>query len=875
PTTTTLMQFQSLLDPTRLIPIDSLGSVRGVASTGLVGCDHCPLDGKPKVMDAIEGRKIFVWTHAPGVKEEERVHNLVGSAGKLLWRELNREGIHRVDCDVHAVVRCRPTTDGRDRIPTDIESQCCSVFTQRALKKSRAHVHLVLGDFAARKLLGAEYRKDRVTFWSSRLNAHVVQTCHPNQLLRDPPIELRREFRRALGAVAILQNCKSEFSILDFFDYREIKNARALKRHLSKLAASGGRIAVDIEDSRGWAKRRDRLLCIAFCGEPGTARVVFLDHPQRVLTKTEYGARVEVLREFLEDDSIEKIFHHGNHDVNGLRELAGINTKGYTYDTEYAAYLVDPNQRKYGLQYLSNNLVPEFGGYKNLPARYAKKRDLAVTTTMGAGEKQTSLDYSTVPANLLGKYCCGDVDLSKRVELLTKKHISLPLLQVFIHCGFMIDKMEDNGPYFDFKFYKQIEEHLPTMIRRLRTQIRDHVDRPAFNPSSPKQVGWLIYDHLGLPLTENRKKKAGTRETGSKILEQLKVRHPVLSEILEYRRLTKLQGTYLTGYHVCAQRYEGRVKTKWWLTGTITGRLRSGGGDRDVVNLQNIANDPLAQNLLVSDRRWKTIEKELARGEDPKRVLTSYGDIKVFLAFDYSGIEVRILAEITGDPALLALFNRGDDIHSLVGEELTGIPAEKIKHDKKTRVMIKGLHFGLIYGQSPEQMYENLKAQFIKMKIPKLEWPTLADLKEFQRKYFLKFRYVKKYIDRMHGKAERDNYVETMFGFRRPIWAGGNDDQRGTFWKNQAQNSPIQGSAHQLLLMCMAILHRKPKTYHLLQGLTLEIHDSMYFYVPLNRLVEAYKMAKDLMEHEVARYIERFFKIKLRVPLVSEAEAGF
>jgi len=1120
--------------------MDELMNVQRGAPAGLVGCKHCPLDGKTKVkeLDTIEGRKIFVWSPVPGMKEEERKENLVGSAGKLLWRELNREGVHRADCDVQTIVRCRPTdANDRDRIPTDTEARCCSAFTRSALKKSRARVHLVLGDFTARKLLGTEYRKDRVAFWSSKLSAHVVQTCHPNQLLRNAPIERRREFRRAMRAVAILQNCNGEFGILDFFDYREVKSARALKRYLSKLAASGDRVAVDIEDSRGFANRRDRLLCVAFCSEPGVARVVFLDHPERVLLKTEYEARVGVLREFLEDGSIEKIFHHGNHDVNGFRELVGINTKGYTYDTEYAAYLNDPNQRKYGLKYLSNNLVPEFSGYKDLPARYAKKREVAVIATAGnvrkwkepdleqvQKQKRVQPDYSTVPADLLGKYCCGDVDLSKRVEGLTEKDISLPLLQVFIHCGFMIDKMEGNGPHFDFAFYEQIKEHLPTMIRRLRMKIRDDTDRPAFNPGSHKQVGWLVYDRLGVPLTENRKKKPGIRETDSKILEQLKVKHPVLLSILEYRSLTKLQGTYLTGYHGSALRHNGHVRTRWWLTGTITGRLRSGGSDDDgIINLQNIASDPIAQNLLVSDRRWKVIQKELDRGESPARVLSAYGGVKVFLALDYclvpdtkvltsdlnwvfiknvkvgdeligfdeqfgndnkfrrsvvekvtrvkkpcyrittdkgvvvasehhrwvvnnlhhyqgyskgrrkwvetkdiqkgqeiayvcdtwrrdkswgggylagffdgegwvskgsvgygqkrgtvldivnklltkrgfcyskagynsdndvqqmaltadnksylrfigsvrpfrllkkasllwegrrtwgrqtvsakvlkieyvgeqivcavrtstrtmiaegmmshnSGIEVRVLAEISGDPVLLALFNKGYDIHSLVGEELTGIQAAKIRTDKKIRVMIKGFHFGLMYGQSPEQMYENLKAQFTKMGIPKSDWPTLAALKEFQSKYFAKFHYVKKYIDRMHTKAERDGYVETMFGFRRPVWAGNEDDQRGTYWKNQAQNSPIQGSAHQLLLMCMAILHRKPKTYHLLQKLTLEIHDSIYFYVPLSQLAEAYKMAKELMEHEVARYIERFFDIKLRVPLVSEAEAGF
>ncbi len=871
------MHFASLLDPTCVLSLDDLVKTRGATTTGLVGCERCPLDGQVKVkgFKEVTGNKIFVWSHAPGAKEEARGKNLVGPAGALLWKEFERVGVHRDECDIQSVVRCRPTTeDGADRAPADTELQCCSVFTRTALKRSHARVHLVLGEVAARKLLGTEYRKDRVTFWSNRLNAYVVQALHPSYLLRGAPGGRRRDFRRALKAVSVLHHCSGEFGVLKYYDYRELKDAVALVRYLNKIRESGQRIAVDIEDASGMEGRRNRLLCIGFCHKPGTARVIFIDHPDRKITRTEYKARVEVLREFLEDHSVEKIFHHGNHDVGGLRFLAGINTKGYIYDTEYAAYLDDPNSRKYGLRNLSDHIVPQFGGYKDLPLRSAKSYKAEVTTTLGSGVRAMRLDYSTVPADELGPYNCADVDVSKRIEVLTRDKISLPLLQVFIHCGFMIDRMQDNGPHFDYTFHDQIKEYLPFMIRRLRAKIRVAVDRPTFNSGSPKQVAWLVYTKLGNP--PHIEKKGATHNTSSEVLEQLKGQHPVLSDILEYRGLTKLQGTYLTGYFNSAERYGGNVKTKWWLTGTITGRLRSGGGEEaGLVNLQNIANDPITQNLMVSDRRWRALEKALKAGEDPEAVLAAYGDTKVFLALDYSGIEVRVLAEITGDEVLLGLFNKGFDIHSLVGEELTGIPAEKIRNDKKTRVMIKGFHFGLMYGQSPEQMYEKLKTQFTKMKIPRSQWPTLADLKGFQTKYFLKFKKVDKYIKRMHNKAERDNYVETMFGFRRPIWADDEGGSRGTYWKNQSINSPIQGSAHQLLLMCMAILHRKQKTYSLLQNLTLEIHDSMYFYVPLNKLAEAYEMAKDLMERDVALYVKKFFGIKLRVPLVSEAEAGF
>ncbi len=742
-----------------------------------VGCEVCPLNGDAHkftdIDNDVRGRAVMVWIVAPGTRDDSTGKLLSGSSGKLLCTEFERFVIHRNECDIQAVVRCRPTNyDGDGRQPNEKELHCCRKWTRRAIRKQSARVHFVLGDIAARQLLGTEYRKDRVTLWSEKLQAMVVIASNPGHLLHSATIESRREFRRSVRAVSVLQKCKGRFGIVKHYDYGELRSAKEFRAYLQQLKRSGERVAVDIEDVRKGHKTR--VLCVAFCAKPGHARVVFIDHPKRPVAPKERKLRVRVLREFMQDATVEKIFHHGNHDVMGLRDGLKVKTNGYTYDTEYAAYMANPNQRKYGLDNLSNNWVPEFGGYKKLPYQFLKEGDY---------------NFGHVPPAVLGRYNCADVDLSKRVEIITRKQVNMALLKVFIDCGFMVDKMQDDGPQFDYNFYEWVQTYLPVMIKALRETIRAKVGDRRFNPGSPVEVAKLIYGKLGHPPYIDPKTKKPSRTTSSKALEQIKKTNSVIEDILRYRELTKLEGTYLKGFKNSADLHNGAVYTKWWLTGTITGRLRSGGGNEPgVVNLQNIANDPEVQNLLISDDRWRLLEKAVRAGETTVNILKSYGDMNVFLALDYSGIEVRVLAEITQDPVLLDLFKKGFDIHSLVGEELTGIPAAKIKKDKKTRVMIKGFHFGLIYGQKPPQMYEAMAENFTKMGIPKKEWPSVADLTEFQAKYFKKFKQVAVYIDRMHRQAEEYGYVETMFGFRRPVDVGDDGGDRGTYWANQAIN---------------------------------------------------------------------------------------
>jgi len=243
----------------------------------------------------------------------------------------------------------------------------------------------------------------------------------------------------------------------------------------------------------------------------------------------------------------------------------------------------------------------------------------------------------------------------------------------------------------------------------------------------------------------------------------------------------------------------------------------------------------------------------------------SVEDLYVYLVYDYSQIEIRELAEISGDKLLISQFASGADIHCQVGRELTGWPIERIAKDQNTRRIVKGFHFSLVYGTSEDGMVGRMQAEGLKV--------TKKLIHSFFIRYFKKYKGVAKFMQDSINMADILGYVETMFGFRRHIRK--EDEDRKTYWANQAINSRVQGSAHTLVLIALALLSIKPKTYHLLQDPIMEVHDALYWRVRLKDIQAAYRQGKELLEHGVILYVLREFKRKLLVPLVAESKAGF
>ncbi len=249
---------------------------------------------------------------------------------------------------------------------------------------------------------------------------------------------------------------------------------------------------------------------------------------------------------------------------------------------------------------------------------------------------------------------------------------------------------------------------------------------------------------------------------------------------------------------------------------------------------------------------------------DPDTKWADLEEMEVFLALDYSQIEIRMLAEVSGDKKLLALFDVAD------GAELTGLDPKDIAEDKTVRTFIKGLHFGIVYGLTAGSLHRKLMAD------PKTRGLgyTLDYVQKMYDKYFARFKGVGIYMERTWAFAQEHKYVETLFGFRRYIGSEYEED-RDTSPENQSKNAPIQGAAHQLLLNALALLHIKPKTYNRLLEPLMEVHDAIVWRVKVKHLHEAFLQAKQLLEVGSVKFAEKVLGYRVKVPLVAEASVGF
>ncbi len=258
-------------------------------------------------------------------------------------------------------------------------------------------------------------------------------------------------------------------------------------------------------------------------------------------------------------------------------------------------------------------------------------------------------------------------------------------------------------------------------------------------------------------------------------------------------------------------------------------------------------------------------------------------DLDVFLVVDTSQAELRALAELSNDPILIKQFQEAaldrknplKDIHCLVGHMLTGWSVERIASDKKTRRLVKNCHFSVVFGVAEEGVYPYIvsKIRAVDGLKADLTGITPKSCIALHRRYFVIYKGVKRFIDNQRAFADKNNYVESLFGFRRHIVK--ENSGRASYWGNQSINSPVQSTAHTFMLIALALLQQKPRTYNLLQRCIMEVHDALYFIVKLRDLVEAYNQLMFLFETDTFGYAQKQFNLKLRVPLLVEATAGF
>ncbi|UCD11233.1 MAG: DNA polymerase I [Nitrospinaceae bacterium] len=498
------------------------------------------------------------------------------------------------------------------------------------------------------------------------------------------------------------------------------------------------------------------------------------------------------LKPLLEDPKIKKIGHNIKYDLIVLSG-EGVALKGIAFDTMIASYLLDPSRRGHGLDELARELL----GHKTLTYK-----EVVGTASKEIGFDEVDIERAT-------EYAAEDSDVTFRLAAnlrpkLTEETLKLyetlemPLMEV-------LAEMEMNGVLIDTGHLKSLSKSIERDMRKHEKAIFESAGE-EFNINSPKQLAVILFEKLKLPV--KKKTKTGY-STDVSVLEELALEHELPDKILAYRQLGKLKSTYVDTLPLEICKKTGRVHTSFNQTVAATGRLSS--------------SDPNLQNIPIRSPLGKEIRRAfIAEGEGR------------LLAADYSQIELRILAHLSRDEALSAAFKKGEDIHSRTAAEIFGTPIDRV--DENTRRMAKAVNFGIVYGLSAFGLSRQLK-------IPPRE------AKEFIDQYFALYRRVKTYIEDTVEQAHRLGYTTTLMNRRRylPDLASKNKQVREAA-ERVAINSPIQGSAADLIKVAMVRLSNQLKKKKLRSKMILQVHDELVFECPQKEKAVLHDLVKKEME---------------------------
>ena len=590
------------------------------------------------------------------------------------------------------------------------------------------------------------------------------------------------------------------------FDYTCVDTPEALDALAADLAGVT-RLAVDTETTSVlpmWAE----LVGISLAWQPGRAVYVPVKGP--------LGARtldVELVRQklgpVLADENVEKVGQNIKYDIIVLAQ-ADIEVRGEPFDTMVAAHVLDSTRPTYKLDALAAELI--------------NHRCIPIEEVIGRGRSQTTMD--AVPVETVAPYAAEDADVTLRLadvlagqladeglaDLMTK--LEMPLLPVLV-------AMERAGVTVDPAALNRMSATLSVQADELRDRIIDLAGR-QFNPDSPKQLGEVLFEELGMPVL--KKKKTGP-STDASVLSQLAVEHELPGLVLDYRKLMKLLGTYLKALGQRIHPRTGRVHTSFHQAGTATGRLSS--------------SDPNLQNIPIRTEQGRQIRSAfIAR------------DGAVLVSADYSQVELRVLAHLCQDPTLMAAFHAGQDIHRIVAAEVFAVSVDDVTPEQRSRA--KGVNFGIIYGQTAFGLSMALR-------IPRRE------AAEFITRYKQRFPLIDAFLQTCIEAAKANGYVETIFGRRRRIpEIGARNPQRRAQAERLAINSVVQGSAADLIKKAMINIDARIRHEGRPSRMLLQIHDELVFETPLSAVDADREMIVAEMTGAVA----------MRVPLKVDVGVG-
>lgn len=472
------------------------------------------------------------------------------------------------------------------------------------------------------------------------------------------------------------------------------------------------------------------------------------------------------------------------------------------FDTVVAAYLLDSDRSEFDEAYLADTYLQ-----MALPAARGAE---------GAGEDAPAPAARTAALTLALvaplRECMARENAANVFD-----GIEMPLVPV-------LAKMERAGMLVDPDRLHSLSDGLATQITEVERSIRDLAGDETFNIGSPMQLSHVLFDVMGLPTKGLKKTKRGYYSTNAKVLSDLARDHEIVRLILDWREKSKIKSTYLDTLGPL-RRGDGRVHTTYNQTITATGRLSS--------------SDPNLQNIPTRSELGRTVKTAFSAGEG-----------SVFLAVDYSQIELRLLAHLSGDEHLVRAFNEGEDFHAETAARVFGVPVSEVTPDLRSRA--KAVNFGIVYGQQAYGLSQSLHI-------------SMAEARDMIDRYYEAYPGVRTFLDNVVARAKQTGYAETMYGRRRhiPELKAKNPQLRG-FGERTAMNHPMQGTAADIIKIAMARVSRRLEEEGFAAHMILQVHDELDFECPIDEVERLTTMVRDVMEHVV----------DLRVPLIAEASTG-
>ena len=594
-------------------------------------------------------------------------------------------------------------------------------------------------------------------------------------------------------------------------DYQTVDTTAALSAMVEELHAAGS-FAFDTETT-SLDPMRANLVGLSFSPSAGRSFYVPVGHTQG--SQLSLGEVLESLKPLLEDPSLGKVAHNANYDMMVLANY-DIQVRGLDFDTMVAAHLA--SRIGTGLKGLAFNVLQE--------------EMTPITDLIGTGRKQITFDQVLI--ELAAPYAAADADMTgqlrEALEPVLKQRgtdrimadVEIPLVPVLV-------QMQRNGIIVDPDMLRNMSGDLTEQVYALQEEIYADAGQP-FNIGSPQQLSTVLFEKLmpavwlkeqGLP--PPKRTKTGY-STDASVLDELRGAHPIVDKVLQYRELTKLKSTYLDALPDLVNPDTGRIHTSYNQVGSATGRFSS--------------SDPNLQNI--------PIRTEL--GRQVRRAFLAQPGWSL-LAADYSQVELRILAHLSKDPALLEAFHRDEDIHSATASQVYGVEMGDVTPDM--RRLAKVMNFGIIYGLSAHGMAQQTDLD-------------VHQSAEFIEGYFAKYPGIRDYVEAIKQQTRESLYVETLLGRRRylPEIASTNHNHRQAA-ERMAINMPVQGTAADIIKIAMIRIHQRMLEQGVASRMLLQVHDELIFEVPSKEMEPMRAMVLELMP--AAMELDVPLKVELKV----------